>query len=353
MIIALDLLPVQLASIDRALLQDRLSALLRAHRRGCNAVVSTRASAVWLLDQVILIERDKSTLRRILDEITQNGATLRLASQLIRIGEPGTRLEAVGHREIRVPIDYERFDEVIQTPVLVLEDIQADLGVFKAIFRNMPSAFSAFTVGYDPLHGGGENTITVATAKAAENRIVCAVVDADCKSPHAMDRRQQRIRQITSKTGWPLYFCSITPCAEIENIFGLDVLAHLNPVRLSRTFESLIRIHSEETRLNGDICDSFCLFFDMKEGLSDRVFQRITDAESRQWLIQKLQMARIGAGAINLPGFGSHVVRQVLESNICMAEFRRVVRSSNWQSIFGRFVEDIMWTLAAPPPQRT
>jgi hypothetical protein len=353
MIIALDLLPVQLAGIEKDLLQDRMSALLRAHRLGCNFVVTTRETATWLLNHMILLERDKSTLKRILNDVTQNGALLRGTRRLIRIDEPQTALQVINGQEYRLPIDLYQFEDIINKPAFVIEDIQNDLGIYEFVFRNMPAPFNGFPLGYEVIHGGGQNTFTVAAAKASEGRIVCVVADADCKSPFEMDQRRQTISETIAKSEWPFLFHFLTPCSELENLFNLEVLFHLKQIRTSGTFATIQRIEVEERRLKLNSSESFRLYFDMKNGISEKTVERMSGASGRSWITERLQLAGIRSSNASLLGFGPNIVRQVLNSNKCMAEFRRMVRSPEWQEVFGDFVIGIMWTLAAPLAQRT
>jgi hypothetical protein len=353
MIIFLDLSPVDLSNVDSEFLADRVTAVVRSHRRGHNLAICTRATATWMLQNLSLIGSDRSALQRISSDVTQNGDLIRRAARLLKVSRPGTPFGRINDKTIQIPLDYPFFESVVSQPILLVEDIGSDLPVYAFMLQNVSVGGTVLPVSFEPAHGGGESITQVAELKAREHRVIYAVADSDRMWPEAASFKEASLHKAQTRTNWPLLFYSVTPCHEIENAFDLNVLYHLPAVRGVASYSSLIKIHDAECALEVVEAERYRLFFDMKHGISAERLSSIADERVRSWIIKKLALPDSCPSEAVLPGFGPNLLSEVLKSGECLDEFRKTIRSRSWQQVFLPIISDMAWTFVAPRQQRT
>lgn len=354
MIISFEIDAEELCLLGCEFLEDRVSAVLRSHRLGHNLAIFNRVTASWLLNKINLINRDRATLVRIQQQAAQTGDLVRRSPYHIKVRAPGLPFEAKDNgRFIQLPLDHAAFDDIVRRPALVVEDVVIDLAIFQFVFKNIPSTMASLPVAYEAVHGGGGRIWEVVKLKAQERRIVVAVGDSDKNSPVTSSAKSDQVDILIKDVQWPLIFCSFTPGSEIENIFGLEVLATLPRIASSSSHLVLTKIESAERDLGHDSADRFQWYFDMKSGVSEKTLSKIKEDAVKQWFELKLSLAQTTKPITNIPGFGDKLSKELLSSDECLSAFRRTVRSKEWLEVFGGFISNIMWQLAAPAAQRT
>ena len=353
MIILLGIAPKQLALTEVALLEERVSTLLRAHRNGQHLVIIDRLAGHWLLNNVPLLQNDRSTLQKIIQDITQTGNLPNQTPYLIRITGSGEQFFYEKPRFINLPLDFQKFDDILLKPIFLVEDISADGGAYEAIFRNMPGLLQSFVVSFDRMHGGGSGVQKVAKEKILEGRIVYAVVDSDKEAPVSSDRRFRDMKRLQAETRWPLYFFDVTPCREVENIFPLEVIGMIPQLKNSQCYKILLTIDDLEREAGCKFQERLFIHFDMKNGADLTKPEGRLSADERAWIASKLEMAGIDPYNSPVIGFGPNLLSQLFGHGICLDEFRKSIRTASWQKHFAPFIEKMMWAFIAPKPQRT
>ncbi len=255
MIIQVDLTKSALDAIPRDLLEEKISHVLRVHRRGQNLVIMSREAGEWTRQNLKLIDRDQATLSKIIGDTTQHGNLARRAPYFIRVAEPGTIFDVMQRTAIQIPMDHNGFEDMTSKPLFVVEDYDDAVSIYSYIFNNMPGESSLFQVNYEIIHGGGQSTLRVAEGKIAEKRIICCVVDSDRKSPLDIDHKSEEIRRIKSKYSWPLFFGVSTPCHELENVLHHRVLSKIPQMGVSETNSLLVSVETAEMRTGCDATD--------------------------------------------------------------------------------------------------
>lgn len=139
MIFRFCLTPNDLERIEPSLLQDRMVSLLRAHRFGHHFLVIDRITADWLLQNVVLPEKDKAILEAIRQSATQNGRLTKDAKISIYVSMPLTECKRIGDNVIQVPIDNPDFESIVKEPQLIVEDAESDGFVYGVIFNSIRS----------------------------------------------------------------------------------------------------------------------------------------------------------------------------------------------------------------------
>ena len=186
------------------------------------------------------------------------------------------------------------------------------------------------------------------------------VLDSDKICPHSADTKSESMVQFRNAERWPLFFFQTTLCSELENLFDLDVIEHVESARGSTTLSArgsttlriLQRIENQESRNSIDPIHRYNLYFDMKRGVSPDQVGRIRDQNILNWITSKLALGGIDLLNCNLPGFGDHLVANILDSHLCLQAFFRSIRSKRWRQTHAEFVSKMIWILAAPFDQR-
>ena len=152
----------------------------------------------------------------------------------------------------------------------------------------------------------------------------------------------------------PAVFCHVLPCAEIENLVGLDVIASLKWAgKQSETLSVLKQIRSDERRLGLDERESFHLFFDLKKGFTDQDIRDESVEEGRQWLASRVRMGGLDPQSFTLGGFGRRLLRQLQSSPTFSEAVRLSFSSPEWRHAFRDLLAEAGWVFLAPLSRRT
>jgi hypothetical protein len=343
-----------LPGISSTLLEERLTDVLQAHRRGHNLLVIDRPIAKWLLENLTFTNVDRATLIKISQENTQTGNLKDKAEHYINIVTAGNPIRSLGSGAIEVPIDSPYFSEIARRPVLVVEDIGDDRELVSFIFDNFDIRRFPVRHCFEPIHGGGDSICRVTEEKLSEHRIVISLYDSDMKSPLSACGKTRQMTKIAQALSWPLFYYFHTPCLEIENIVPLNVSELLDSVKRSSTHNLLLRLENlERADAKMDASHAFWLWFDLKYGHNPSKWQQITSPSDAAWIEQKLKKVGISAHNTAVAGLGPNLIRAVLSSQDCKIKFRREIRSSGWLGVFENLFLSMLWVCAAPQPSRT
>lgn len=353
MLIHFDISESELSAIDQALLEVRVSELLRAHRKGQHLLVVRRPSAAWLRRELSLNPQDKATLERIEQEATQTGDLLRRARHLTRIVPSGT-IHRCDERQVDLPLTFPNFDDVISLPVFIVEDIDDDVELMEFLFQNTARTSTSHPYAYQSDHGGGSGALRVAEARIGDRRIVVMSVDSDKPSPRASDAKLNACSRLQENSNWPFFYFFQTPCRELENFVPMDVAINIQSCRESASFSMLHRNHLAEIQ-SGTVPphEAYWLWFDIKDGVCAEQVSRIVDVDTISWLRQKFLSMGMNLDSVSIPGFGKKFVRECLSTPQRQMEFKTAIRSSRWISVFSAYLENFLWLFIAPRPIRT
>lgn len=350
MLIHFDLSDSELNLIETNTLEMHLSVLLRAHRSGKHLVVLSRRSIEAITKMKLkFIASDEAIFKRLSQNVTQNGLLHAQAKKYISITVHGKIFQS--GTKVLLPLDHSNFLQIIEPPVLILEDVINDGKIIKTILKSSPAKLNCNFFCFDEIHGGGSRTEDIALQWIDKHRIVLVIKDSDKKTPFCGIKSDCNLNSALQK--WPLSTLLIWPCHEIENVFTLQVLQELKNKDNESCLSHLTRMDRLDSDNNVEESVKYQYFFDVKNGISTASLQKITNQTSKKWLLEHLKAANIAAEDFDIPGFGKNVSEQILKNDKALSAFHRVVRSEKWSSVFGSFISDLFWIIFASPIQRT
>lgn len=333
--------------------EEALGAILQAHRRGNHFVVLPRALCSQLLSSVPLTRANRATLEQLEQEYTQTGHLLRSSQFSINIRGFSQSPISEAQGQINIPINNSDLFEVLEKPVLILEDFESDGDFYYFIMENLAREGLNFRFSCDPFHGGGDSIMRITQRKLSERRIVITIVDSDRLAPCTNCQKSVSINAMKEASAWPLFFGLVTPCSEVENFIPLEVIQELSVPHAASTLSLLFSIRDKERQNSIPATDFYAIWFDYKNGLNPELFNRIGDPAVRSWISDRLSLANFDPAVGNLPGFGSAVLRSIINSDRSRRKFRNSIKSAEWIRVFGDFVSYLKWLLAAASPRRT
>jgi hypothetical protein len=108
----------------------------------------------------------------------------------------------------------------------------------------------------------------------------------------------------------------------------------------------LLKISEQEKARGRLLEEQYWLFFDVKEGLVPEKFARMGE-DDKAWILSKAQLAGIDPTESTMPGYGDKVIGQLFAENKFKSELRRETRHHIWRSVFGSFLDELIWVFAA------
>lgn len=343
----------QIQGLRPAELEHGIRELLRAHRMGHHILVLPRPVAQWLLTHGNLSEMDRSTVFRLERDFAQTADLPRRAAVSIRVQPDNTDsiVEEDGNT-----FHIMRFDEIsraytLERTAIVVEDSVADGELYKLMFDFARSKLGLYSTSMEIYHGGGSRTLDVATEKAQEKRIVCAIIDSDKRAPS--DRpipKVEAIRRRAEELSWPLLYATSPRTREIENLIPLGIIKDLPCSQAYPHFEQLEMIADRERQRGIAAIDSFWFHLDVKLGMSRESLERVVDPADHAWMSTKISMIE-ELEIVGISGFGGNVVEQAVASERVHGDFRKAVRGRQWWSHFGEYLSFLIWLCAAPNRQ--
>lgn len=345
----------QLQGMDRSNLSRDLSEILRAHRLGHHLVIIKRMVVDWLSEQIELAAPLQATLLQIGRDYTQTADLIRRAHVVLRLKPTTQNAPQRDGKFIDISIAQASRPYTLDRTMIVFEDMHTDGKIYHAILNGARNLAGAPLLNWEASHGGGERTITVAEEKANERRIVCVVIDTDRDAPSERPvPKIERVERIATETSWPLLFGMHPSCREVENLVPYEIVSQLaSATPVSSTLKALDKIRHHESRSKCPAHDAFWLYFDLKEGFKEEIFEKLKDPEALAWLSRKVAVLQGKRGIGDHRGFGKNVIDQVLSDEKSMRELIRHLGADSWWGAFGSYISKLMWICAAAPRQYT
>ena len=351
MLFVVDLPPDILSGIRRSLVEERVRELLYAHRLGRCLLVVERDSYNWITKHIKLSGVDRATLEKIYNSLAQTGRLRRDATSYIRIAGPSNPLKRINEREISVPLDYQLFGNILMNPALVVEDAKYDVAIYRSIYSNIECRPGGYPTSYDPVHGGGSRIADITDGQIGAQRIVCAVIDSDKKSPFCPSTKRDDLLAGVAQPNWPLLFVFELPCSEIENLVPIDIYVAILDLNKLEIAQTLLKIIASENTGGPNSTQSISMFYDIKKGVSWTSFDKLANDQARDWIRTKLSIYYDLRGEFVVPGFGSHALGRLIDHPRFESAFRSRIPTREWQEAFGQFFSSVYWILMAANPQ--
>ena len=318
----------ELSRIDIALLEERVSMLMRAHRDGRHLVVLSRRTSNWLINSEIRMGgNDFATLKTLGSQVTQNGNLRQYAPFFIKLSPPGVSVGIVRDNEINVPLDFPFFEQLLMKAVLVVENIENDNELLRVIFNGISSSYCWNFIAYEPTHAGGSSGVPVSKSYINQHRIVFTVLDSDRRAPNYNSTAFSKLKSLSGRSSWPLFFFDVWPCLELENILTLPVLETLQSPDSRVCLDHLRMMHEVDRLSHVNPAEQYQYFFDMKEGLRASKIIKLTDEVVIKWLNEKMAKAGLELNALDIPGFGENLISQFSKCHRAQQQFHSVIWS--------------------------
>lgn len=348
MIVYFGIEPEILSVENRENLEYNISVILRLCRNGDILCVFKRNSSQWILENLNLIEKDSSILRRIHHNYTQFMGLITSGNEFIEIIDSKNE-ENLIDGSYKVSISSKNFEEILRKPILLVEDAFMDISVMEKIIYWLAKKYRIPNCSFEPGHGGGSRLLDMCENYMTQNRFVLTISDSDKKTFKSICNIKKDLKNLEKKSQWPFFYYCVLPCHELENIFGLKVIGVIIDkfnIDQRETYKNLILIEECEGSEELSIFDKLSLFFDMKEGINEEKIRKLNDYE-KEWIIKKFSLINIPEEEINFKGFGKNLSKIVLSSGECISLFRKEVLSSKWLSIFEETFSKLVWHTAS------
>jgi hypothetical protein len=152
---------------------------------------------------------------------------------------------------------------------------------------------------------------------------------------------------------WPLFAIACPQCRETENLIPLALLEQLpSAVERTDTIAVLRRIEEKEDQGEVHVRERLSTFFDIKLGLHSAMLSVASENE-REWYRAKLVLVQLDPSSASVPGLGSRVIPQVLESGRLLGELYAAVRRPAYSDLLPQSFTDLGWMCAAKPASIT
>ena len=346
---------IELENYNLDLLRDRIGELLRAHRRGHHLAVLSRPTAIWCLEHNLFVGSEKATLQQLELEATQSLTLIQRARPYVEIVSTETTLEILECRVIRLSLNHEEFEGIVQCPLVVVEDFINDGSVIRLVIQDsVRKLVPSFELRDSPIHGGGDRVVDVAKSRIENGRLVWVVVDTDRKTPFSKSEKLEKKMAAVRSVSSPTLFVSTLPCGEIENLVGLDhVVSVRAQPRHKPTTQILEKIRREE-RLKGiSLEESFELYFDLKEGLRTEYLKTEDSERARKWIEERVRMTDLDPQNFVIEGYGKRIMRDIKDNPEFEKRMQKSFMKGDWQRVFSELTTYACWIFLAPPPKRT
>lgn len=298
------------------------------------------------LQTLQLSERERAQLIRLEGEYSQTGGLLQEDTTLIRVlTRRDSHVELLG-RHIGVSLDFFSNSEILEEPLLLVENAQSDGWFYSFLFGSINARRGRGLCRVEPRHGGGDDIVGVLENCIARKRVVVTLVDSDRLTPlSAGNNKMKLLRRANRRGGWPLSMCDSPPCHEMENLVPFPVVLSMQCAldNSANPLLSAICSHEEGSEL---FQNRFWHFFDVKNGVVSEKVHRLS-ADEISWLNGKLNISGVNislafAEEKYLPGYGSRVVDQLKANSALQSLFQEHIHKIDWRTAFGGFVEGLL-----------
>lgn len=339
----------ELVLLNQQVLSRAVPELLRAHRYAHHLVVIAREVADWLLQNIALTPKDHATLEQIKRDYTQTADLIRRCSNLIRVRNVSAPHIIAEGKFINVDLQVVAQPYLLERSALVVEDLQTDGRLYSLLLDYLKNKVGVPYLSYEIMHGGGSRTMDVATDKAADKRIVCAIFDTDRKRP--LDTKPNKVRLIeeaADRLNWPLLSAVAPNCREIENIVPFRIAKALPCAVDNKSIADIESIISIDLQIGALSSEFYWLYFDLKAGCDFEKLEKMSNQEDVNWIKSKIDVVRKGRVTGKISGFGPNVIPQLLDHAQSNPDFKTFVNSKDWWDYFGDHFSYLMWICAAP-----
>ncbi|NUB43805.1 hypothetical protein GEU84_005360 [Fertoebacter nigrum] len=283
---------------------------------------------------------------RLESEYSQTGGLPKEDTAIIRVlTRRDSRIEVLG-RHIGVSLDLFSNTEILEEPLLLVENAQSDGWFYSFLFSSISAKRGRGLCRVEPRHGGGDDIVGVLETCIARKRVVVTLVDSDRLTPISVGNNKMKlVRKANRRSGWPLSVCDTPPCHEMENLVPFPVVLSMqcalnnsaNPVL------SAICSHEEDSK---SFRNRFWHFFDVKNGVVSEKVHKLT-ADEISWLNEKLNISGISISPDftdnkYIPGYGSRVVDQLKADPDLQELFQKHVHDIDWRTAFDDFAEGVL-----------
>jgi hypothetical protein len=104
----------------------------------------------------------------------------------------------------------------------------------------------------------------------------------------------------------------------------------------------LDQIEAVEDSKNVDTNDRIWLYFDIKRGLTKETFAKLSH-EEKEWIRSKLLLIELTPDSTEIPGLGDRITSVLIHSPGGLGRIAHEVRRDSWLSIFGSFIDNLLW----------
>ena len=282
----------------------------------------------------------------------------------VEIGNSGIEI----HEETKFTIGHKALidgEYLLRSTSFVIEDIDADGGMYKQILNEAKKVSQIPSFIFDPIHGGGSATSRVFDGEIEKKRIVVCIVDHDKSAPmDGVSHTAKRVlvnhvkRNVEGRDETCRYIglAMTTIGREVENVIPYRLFRVMEAYQDYRDYDKLDEIVLGEKIEDDDDC--FWQYFDIKEGICGEKIATMVDVggtseECARWICGKLGCTIDQVRRIRIFGFGQNVVRNFLGSPAALSGFHAFTRANDWGSKFGDYFAMLLWFFAAPVRSRT
>ena len=330
-----------LQATDEKLLTEALSALARSHRLGHHVLVIKRELSQWIADHVDLSKADKSIIREIGQNYTQNGNLIDRARFFMSVNAGPRKTIQKHDTHISVSLDYFADTALAEPTVFLVEDAIGDGRLYEFILKNLTPAHPSKHPSFELAHGGGDRVDDIFGIELDKGRFVACLIDSDRKALcDAEPAKITRLKRISAEKS-PLSNVHCTPGMEAENFVPISVFLNVNRNYDKKSAKHLLEIEDKEEPTS--LYDRYWLYFDVKMGTDKAKLGNITTEGWAEWIEKKLELTFAELDEVELSGFGDQILRNLFRSEEHLELFRQELRKRTWRDLFWDIFDELLW----------
>lgn len=327
---------------DKSDLEYKMGMLLQNHREGKLFLILNRKEAKWISENLSFNSKNEAMLQKIIESISVNNSILEKVKIKAKIIE-GSGKFVDPNGSLSIGIDNLFFNEIIDTPVLVVENLLSDGKFIEYILTNLhEQGFPGKYIKIFLSSGNGSQVDEHADFYIGKGRIVSKLKDSDVISP---------LKSIKNFSIEGFCYNFILPCHEIENVFSENVIGIVSEKNYesNKTLDMLRCIRGFEK----DEVNKYFFFFDLKKGINRENFNKLPSGPEKNWIESKIKLVCDIEKDFEYKGFGDNLWKSVQNNNEAMKQFVQNIRSNDWKNFFFDFFQKMKWIFIASPPTRT
>ncbi len=237
------------------------------------------------LDRLLVIKFENSILNEFVQHINDQfpslyGLMSKYVSTYVRLSVDNNSIICDDNKVvISISINDIADDHIFTTQNILLEDIQESKW-----YQMILEYYSQFinyskSVGFNTLHGGGENTADVYKAQIESKNICLCIVDTDCTYPgDTGGNTMNQVLKVEESNSWNLCRAlTTTPFREIENTIPYHCLSAMKNKQ-----PSIVKALKEYEMIIDKDPSAIC-FLDIKKGISYNKYPSMKLPEKQYW----------------------------------------------------------------------